>query len=115
MVRISLVRTALIGALQYMSFRAIEDAPSIAAAPVAPPVDTPAVAPSDAAAATAEAQAATSDEAPATVSIDVPAEHVSLLNRAAALLSRGESWIKDNIEAGISHFENIVADAKKDL
>lgn len=49
-------------------------------------------------------------EAAATVTLDVPAEHASLLQRALALLERGESYIKDNIEAGITHFEALFKD-----
>ncbi len=47
------------------------------------------------------------DEPTPPVTLEVPAEHESLLKRALALLERDEAWVKDNIEAGIAHFENI--------
>lgn len=87
-------------------------------APAAAPVDTPAAAgpveavnetatasQADTAAAVAEGAQAASDEAPATVSVEVPAQHLSLIERAVALLKREEQFVIDNIEAGISHFE----------
>lgn len=93
-------------------WRMADDVP--AAAPVEPAEaaaqvanDTATAAAADAAADTAEATQAASDEAPATVSIDVPAQHQSLLERAAALLEKADSWIVDNIEAGIAHFEGL--------
>jgi len=50
------------------------------------------------------------DDAPAagaaaTVSVVVPAEHESLVTRILALLEKDATWLKDNIEAGVSHFE----------
>jgi len=50
------------------------------------------------------------DDAPAagavaTVSVTVPAEHESLVTRILALLEKDATWLKDNIEAGVSHFE----------
>jgi hypothetical protein len=52
-------------------------------------------------------------QTPATVSVEVPAEHADLLQRAVALLQKGEAWLKDNIEAGISTLENLLS-AKDD-
>jgi hypothetical protein len=43
--------------------------------------------------------------APATVPVDVPAEHEDLLQRAVALLKKGEQFVVDNIEAGLSALE----------
>lgn len=86
-----------------------------AAAPVEPaPV---AVAPDVAteAAAVAVSQAATSDAAPATVTVEVPAQHVSLIKRAVALLEKGEAWITDNVHAGIQTLENLTGDVEKKL
>jgi hypothetical protein len=94
--RFSLFRSALTVALTSFVYRAVEDAPAAQAAPVAPlPV---------------EAAQDASDEAPATVSIDVPAQHQSLLERATALLSKDIGWVKDNIEAGLTHLENMFKD-----
>lgn len=96
-------------ALSGCAFRMADDTPATAA-PIAP------IAPTDAAPASTEPaivetkQADQSDEQPATVAVDVPAEHVSLIKRAVALLERGEQWITDNIHAGISHFEGIVGE-----
>jgi hypothetical protein len=104
-VRFSLLSTAI--ALIYparFAYYVVDD--TAAAAPLDQPAGDAAPAdPVGDAAAVAESAQSTSDEAPATVSIEVPAQHQSLLERAAALLSRSESWIADNIEAGISHFE----------
>lgn len=55
---------------------------------------------------TAETQAGASDETPATVSIEVPAQHVALLNRAVALLAKGEQTIVDNLHAGVTMLED---------
>lgn len=46
--------------------------------------------------------------APATVSIDVPAQHQSLLERAAAVLEHAEGWVVDNVEAGIKQLETML-------
>lgn len=63
------------------------------------------------------APASTEPEAPAaapdltTVTIaDVPAAHADLLERVGALLKKDLGWLKDNIEAGISHFEGLFKD-----
>lgn len=43
----------------------------------------------------------------APVTVTVPAEHADLLQRAVALLEKGEQWVKDNIEAGVTTLENM--------
>lgn len=53
------------------------------------------------------------DDAPAApaaapVTIEAPAEHQSLLERAVALLKTGEQYVIDNIEAGLSTLEQMV-------
>ena len=50
--------------------------------------------------------AETQVDTPATVSIEVPAQHVSLLNRAVALLAKGEQTIVDNLHAGVTMLED---------
>lgn len=82
-------RSLLISALMAAAFpfRMAEDAP-------AADVETP-------------AQAAPEVEPPATVTVEVPAEHVNLLQRAVELLKSGEQWIKDNIEAGVTTLEGL--------
>lgn len=49
---------------------------------------------------------AATTETPATVSIEVPAQHVALLNRAVALLAKGEQTIVDNLHAGVTMLED---------
>jgi hypothetical protein len=49
-----------------------------------------------------------------TTTFEVKAEHANIIMRAIALLERGEKWIADNIEAGITHFEGIVNVGEKD-
>lgn len=44
---------------------------------------------------------------PATVTVEVPAEHADLLQRAVELLKSGEQWVKDNIEAGVTTLEGL--------
>jgi ABC-type nitrate/sulfonate/bicarbonate transport system substrate-binding protein len=51
-----------------------------------------------------------STPASATATVEVPAEHEGLVQRVVALLERGEAWIKDNVEAGVTHFENMFGD-----
>jgi len=43
----------------------------------------------------------------APVTLEVPAEHADIMQRALSLLNRGEQWVTDNIHAGIKHFEDI--------
>lgn len=42
-----------------------------------------------------------------TVTVTVPAEHADLLQRAIALLEKGEQYVKDNIEAGVAMLEGL--------
>lgn len=62
--------------------------------------------------ATDNANAAASDEAPASVAVDVPAQHVSLIQRAVALLEKGEQFVIDNVEAGITTLESFFTEKK---
>lgn len=52
-------------------------------------------------------------DAPAPVAVtiaDVPVAHVDLLERVGELLKKDIGWLKDNIEAGIAHFEGMFKD-----
>lgn len=44
---------------------------------------------------------------PTTVAVTVPAEHLSLVTRLLAVLEKDATWVKDNVEAGITHLENM--------
>lgn len=58
-----------------------------------------------------EPEAPAAAPAPVTVTIaDVPAAHADLLERVGALLKKDLGWLKDNIEAGIAHFEGMFKD-----
>ena len=46
--------------------------------------------------------------------IQVPTEHASIIERAVALLKRGEQWIIDNIHAGVTTIEGLVVDPGED-
>lgn len=48
--------------------------------------------------------------APATVTVEVPAAHETLVQRVLALLEKDATWLKDNIEAGLTHFEGLFGD-----
>jgi hypothetical protein len=39
--------------------------------------------------------------------VEVPVEHVTLVKRVLALLEKDATWLKDNIEAGVTHFEGM--------
>jgi hypothetical protein len=43
----------------------------------------------------------------ATVTVEVPAAHETLVQRVLALLEKDATWLKDNIEAGLTHFEGL--------
>jgi hypothetical protein len=43
----------------------------------------------------------------ATVAVEVPTEHETLVQRVLALLENDATWLKDNIEAGLTHFEGL--------
>lgn len=83
-----LITAVLMGAA--LSFRMADDAP--AAMPETPASIDPTAA------------------APATVAVDVPAEHATLVQRVVALLEKDATWLKDNIEAGLTHFEALFSD-----
>lgn len=65
--------------------------------------DAPAATNDAADGATASAEPTT----PAAVTVTVPAEHADLLQRAIALLEKGETYVKDNIEEGIAMLEGL--------
>lgn len=96
----SLIAALMFAALpRYMS----EDAPAGTAA-------TEVDAPND-----AEVPPLTPVNTDVTMNLTLPAEHADLLERVASLLARGESWLKDNIEAGISHFEAMFKDSDNNV
>lgn len=68
------------------AFRMADDAPAATPAP-------------------ADGQTANADTP--TVTVTVPAEHADLLQRAIALLEKGETYVKDNIEEGIAMLEGL--------
>lgn len=68
------------------AFRMADDAPAATPAP-------------------ADGQTANADTP--TVTVTVPAEHADLLQRAIALLEKGETYVKDNIEAGVTMLEGL--------
>lgn len=49
---------------------------------------------------------------PAPVTIEVPAEHADLIQRAVALLALGEQFVSDNIHAGIRMLEDLFSGVK---
>lgn len=53
-------------------------------------------------------------QAPATVSVDVPAEHESDVQRFVTLLKSGEQWVVDNVKAALTHFEGFFTTATHD-
>ena len=42
-----------------------------------------------------------------TVAVTVPAKHESAVRRLLDLLEKDETWVKDNIEAGLATLENM--------
>ena len=67
----------------------------------------------DAPAATGQAPASTAqndltDNAAPVATVEVAAEHADLIQRAVTLLESGATWIKDNIEAGITTLEKLL-------
>lgn len=61
----------------------------------------------DAPAATTATDGQTANADTQTVTVTVPAEHADLLQRAIALLEKGEQYVKDNIEAGVTMLEGL--------
>lgn len=46
-------------------------------------------------------------DTPQTATVEVPAEHQSLIERAVALLKKGEQTVVDNFEAGVAMLEGL--------
>jgi ABC-type nitrate/sulfonate/bicarbonate transport system substrate-binding protein len=44
---------------------------------------------------------------PVTTTVEVPAEHQTIVERFVALLKNGEQWVVDNVEGALAHFENL--------
>ena len=63
----------------------------------------------------AEDAPAASTPVAAPVTIEVPAEHESAVQRFVDLLKSGEQWVVDNVHAALTHFESFLTPAESNV